>query len=70
MLNEILEAAKAGRLIVKTCIDQATNEQVEVLCIDTGNKVRPVGKLYPDFDYARADVLPPEGHSVDDRLLH
>jgi hypothetical protein len=69
MLSLILEAAKQGRLTVKTCTDRATNQQVDILCVETGNALHPVGKLYPDFSDANADVFPPREHG-DYRILH
>ncbi len=69
MLNSIVAAAKNGRLVVKKCIDQATNQQVDVLCIETDDFCTPVGKLYPDAGDALSDVYAPGGHSVE-RILH
>ncbi len=69
MLNEITLAAKAGKLITKTCIDRVTNMQVYVLCIDNGKEIIPVGKLYPEYGIAASEVYTPKGH-IDTRILH
>lgn len=69
MLNSIVKAARNGRLVVRTCTDKATNQQVDVLCIEDGDMLRPVGKLYPAMGDALAELLPPGGHGVE-RILH
>jgi len=69
MIDTITKAAMLGQLTTVTCIDKATNEEVEILCIKIDGGLKPIGRIYPDSDYAMADVSSPGGHS-EERTLH
>lgn len=69
MIETITKAAAEGQLTTVICIDKVTNEKVEILCIKLSDGLKPIGRLYPDADYAMSDVNPPGGHSGQ-RKLH
>ncbi len=69
MLKEIEKAATEGKLTTITCRDKVTNEEVEILCLEISGGLKPIGRLYPDVDYAMADVHTPGGF-VEERILH
>jgi hypothetical protein len=69
MIDTITRAAAEGQLTTVTCRDKATNEEVEILCIKIDGGLKPIGRIYPDADYAMADVSSPGGHS-EQRTLH
>lgn len=68
-IDTITKAAVLGQLTTVTCRDRATNEEVDVLCVKIGGGLKPIGRIYPDSDYAMADVNSPGGHS-EQRTLH
>ncbi len=73
MIDYITKAAVLGTLTTVTCIDRATKEEVEVLCVKIDGGLQPIGRLYPDTDHAMSDVSPPGGHSEErneKRILH
>ena len=69
MIETLEKAIQEGQLTTVTCQDKATGEDVQVLCIQIPGGLKPIGRLYPDVDYAMADVSTPGGHS-DKRVLH
>ena len=69
MIETITKAAVLGQLTTVTCTDKVTNEEVEILCIRIDGGLKPVARIYPDADYALADVNSPGGHS-EQRTLH
>ncbi len=69
MIETIEKAAVEGKLTTVRCKDKVTNEEVDILCLEIPGGLKPIGRLYPDVDYAMADVTSPGGYS-DKRILH
>lgn len=69
MIETIEKAATEGKLTTVRCRDKVTDEEVEILCLKIPGGLKPIGRLYPDVDYAMADVTSPGGYS-DKRILH
>ena len=63
MIETIEKAATEGQLTTVKCRDKVTDEEVDILCLRLPDGLMPIGRLYPDVDYAMADVTAPGGHS-------
>ena len=70
MIETIYKAVEDNELTTVKCFDKVTHEEVEILCLKIpGGGLKPIARIYPDADFAMADVTSPGGYS-DKRFLH
>jgi hypothetical protein len=62
MIETIARAVEANKLTKVTCFDRITHEEVEILCVEIPGGLKPIARIYPDADFAMADVTTPGGH--------